>query len=162
MSIANLQQKLHNRQLPIYNFGMPYFDAVAFAEWLNDAFKNSSFKSFSALAEKTKLQRSTISALANAKPQVLTGKASQPKPETVISLAKALNQDVNKALLLAGHAPLNSAIEKPKTVAEFIHRLNEMGFEIQFDADLTILTPDDLQDLIDSIEANLLVKTKKR
>lgn len=116
MSISSLQHNVHNRQSLIYNFGMANYDPVAFAKWLNEAFEKSSFKSFSALADSAKLQRSTVSALVNAKLQTLTGKASQPKPETVISLATVLNEDVDKALLLAGHAPKNSS-EIPKSIA---------------------------------------------
>jgi transcriptional regulator with XRE-family HTH domain len=90
------------------------------------------------------------------------------KKTTIIMIVNAINKlspgykiNLDKALGKAGFAPLSSTLQKPTTVAEFIERLNEMGFAIQFDADLTKLTPDDLQDLIDSIEANLLVKTKK-
>lgn len=101
---------------------MPNFDAVAFAKWLNNSFENSSFKSFSALADAANLQRSTVSALANAKSQTLTGKASQPKPETVIALAKVLDQDIDKALLLAGHAPINEAPTVPKPILEALAR----------------------------------------
>lgn len=109
MSITNLQQNIHNRQLVIYNSNMSNFNAVEFADWLNKAYESSSFKSFSALASAAKLQRSTVSALANAKPQTLTAKASQPKVDTVIALAKALNDDVDKVLHVAGYAPTKSA-----------------------------------------------------
>lgn len=51
---------------------------------------------------------------------------------------------------------------KPQNVAEFMDRLRDMGFEITFDADLRDLGPDDLQDLIDDIEAKLLFKTSRR
>lgn len=88
---------------------MSSFDPDLFADWLTEAFKRSEFKSFSALAEKAKLSRSAVSALANAKKQPLTNKPSQPKAETAISLAKALREDVDKVLLLAGHAPLESS-----------------------------------------------------
>lgn len=119
MSISNLQQNIHNRQLPIYNLDMSNFNPEVFAKWLNKSFEDSNFKTFTALADSAKLQRSTVSALANAKPQTLTSKASQPKPETVIALAKALKQDVDKALLLAGHAPQNSYLPDGLNIMDF-------------------------------------------
>lgn len=84
------------------------YDPNRFAEWLNEAFTNSRFKSFAELADAAKLTRSGVGALMNAKKQPLTGKASQPKPDTVIKLATALNRDIDEALLLAGHAPINN------------------------------------------------------
>lgn len=119
MSIVNLQQNLLNRQYPIYNYSMQNYDADAFADWLNEAYKNSEFKSFAAVADKANLSRSTVSSLAGAKKQALTDKPSQPKAATVIELAKVLNKDVDEALLIAGHAPIGSGLPEPLKVSDF-------------------------------------------
>lgn len=111
----NIQQNIHKRQETTYNFQMPNYDADKFAEWLTSAFENSHFKSFSSLADAAGLTRSTVSSLANARPQSLTNKPSQPSPETVLKLAKALGEDIDQALLLAGHAPQSSPI--PESIA---------------------------------------------
>lgn len=165
MSIANLQQNIHNRQLLIYNRAMSNYDADKFADWLSDSFNQSTFKSFAALADFTGLSRSTVSALAGAKKQPLTDKPSQPKAETVRSLAKALNEDVDKALLLAGHAPERAAPKKPTTVAEFFEVLDDLGLDVQFDGGIKMLETldeDDLQELLDGIVANASAKVKRK
>jgi plasmid maintenance system antidote protein VapI len=162
MSINNLRNNLHYCQETIYICDMSIFDAKRFGEWLKDAFDNSHYKSFAQLAEKVGVTRAYVSNLINAKEQLLTGKASQPNSELVVKLAQALGKDVNEALLLAGHAPIDSKIRKPETPADFIQILDNMGFEIQFDADLSVLTADDLQDLLDMIKANLLVKVERK
>jgi transcriptional regulator with XRE-family HTH domain len=84
---------------------MGNFDAARFAAYLNDAYLRSQFKSHSALATAAGLKRSTVSSLISAKPQSATNKPSQPRAETVIALAQALDLDVDNALLAAGHAP---------------------------------------------------------
>lgn len=89
---------------------MSNFNAESFAKWLEDAFRHSRFKSYSELAEHAGLKRSTVSSLVSAKPQSATGKASQPRTETVISLAKSLGIDIDQALLKAGHAPINDGV----------------------------------------------------
>jgi predicted transcriptional regulator len=124
-----------------------------FGDWLKNRREEAKL-SQDGLADLVGVDRQTIYRLENA--------LSGTKRETVNALAEALRVNKAEALNKAGFAVQeNGIIQKPKSVVEFIERLNEMGFEIQFDADLTKLTPDDLQDLIDSIEANLLVKTRK-
>jgi hypothetical protein len=86
---------------------MANYDADKFADWLTDAFARSTFKSYSALADSVGLSRSTVSALAGAKKQPLTDKPSQPKSDTVVRLANALNENIDKVLGLAGYAPQN-------------------------------------------------------
>jgi transcriptional regulator with XRE-family HTH domain len=106
MSTINLQQSIPKRQAPIYNVGVSTFDPVRFAAWLGRAYENSRFKSHAALGSAADLSRSTVSGYISAKPNS-GGRPSQPEAETVIRLAKALNVDVNEALLAAGWAPLN-------------------------------------------------------
>lgn len=90
---------------------MPEFNAEAFANWLNDAYRESKYKSFSELADDVKLSRTTVNGYAKARPQTVSDKPSRPKRENVIQLATKLNKDVNEALLLAGFAPLSSDSE---------------------------------------------------
>ncbi|MBX3288411.1 MAG: helix-turn-helix domain-containing protein [Acidobacteria bacterium] len=89
-----------------YNFEMT-FDPERFAKALRELWAASPYKTQSALAEAADIQRSSVSAYMNARPQSITGNPSQPTPETVIALAKALNADADYLLLLAGHAPQN-------------------------------------------------------
>src|SRR5262249_38170450 len=133
---------------------MPIFDPERFGRYLENKFRESRYKSHTELATAAGLKRSTVSALIGAKPQTATTKPSQPKADTVIRIAKALNADVDEFLLEAGHAPLNGVVPRPQTVAEFVRLLSEMGFDIQLSAeDLQELEPEDLQDMIDQIEA---------
>lgn len=88
------------------SFSINSFYARQFAEWLERQFRRSGFKSYSELANRAGLQRSTVSSLVSGKPQTATGKASQPKLETVIKLAAALGSDVDESLLIAGYAPI--------------------------------------------------------
>lgn len=90
------------------------------------------------------------------------------KRQTVIDIVEAINDhsvsgykvNLSEALNRAGFSsgyPL-----KPQNVAEFVQRLAEMGFDIQLSAEYENLGPDDLQDLLDDIEAKLLLKTSRR
>jgi transcriptional regulator with XRE-family HTH domain len=106
---------------------------------------------------------------------------SGTKRETVMQLALAIGIDVGEALNKAGYALVDPDgpsfshgvivppfPKKPKNVTEFLERLEEIGFE-QFDfaADeetLAEFTPDDLQELLDRIAAdvNLMIRRKKK
>lgn len=113
------------------------------------------------VAKKVGVSRAYIGALANGTAKTQSG-FYRPKPEIVSKLAEALHIAENDILDALGYAPESSQKGKPQTVSEFVTRLNEMGFvDLQFDAKVDELTPDDLQDVIDMIEANLLVKIKK-
>lgn len=141
---------------------MAIFDAERFGRYLANKFRESRYKSHTELATAAGLKRSTVSALIGAKPQTATNKPSQPKPDTVIRLAKALNADVDEFLLEAGHAPMNGTRPRPQTVGEFVQVLSSMGFDIQLSAeDLQELTPADLQEMIDQIETGLIWRAKK-
>ncbi len=95
---------------------------------------------------------------------------SGAKRQTVIDIVEAINDhsstahrlDLEEALNRAGFASYQGHKQKPQNVAEFVGRLSEMGFDIRFDADYEQLGPDDLQDLLDDIEAKLVVKTQRR
>jgi hypothetical protein len=114
MSINNLQQTRHNRQEIIYIISnMSY--AEAFAEWLETAYQESHFKSYAELSEASGgLSRSTIASLAKAKPQTATNKASRPKRENVIAIAKALGANIDEVLQIAGHSPQNTEFSSSK------------------------------------------------
>lgn len=88
------------------------YDPIEFAAWLSDAFRDSHFKSWQAVAERVGVTRSTLSRFAGAKPQSLTGKAGQPKAELVIKLARLFGRDVDQALMIAGHAPIGQPSEE--------------------------------------------------
>ncbi len=116
MSTNNLQQKRHSRQDIIYN-SFDMYNAEAFANWLENSFRKSSFKSYAEVGEKVGLSRSAIAGFAKAKPQSATNKASRPRRENVIAIAKALEADVDEALLLAGYAPTTDPLP-PELIAE--------------------------------------------
>ena len=111
---------------------MSGYDAEAFAVWLTEAFERSNYKSFSALASRAGLSRSSVSSLANAKKQVLTDKPSQPKAETVVALARALNEDVDNALLLAGYAPESTRNEYERRFSALFSDLQDKETAPQF------------------------------
>ena len=109
MYVDNLQQKIHNCQETIYTSLMSNYDALRFGRFLEEAYRNSPFKSHSELAKAAGMTRSTVSSLISAKPQSATSKPSRPKENTVVQLAETLGIDVDEALLAAGHAPRETA-----------------------------------------------------
>lgn len=88
------------------------YDPVAFGKWLSDVYGKSRFKSWQQVADEVDSSRATLSRYAGVKKQTLTDKPSQPKPDLVIRLAKTFEEDVDKVLKLAGHAPLTQDIEE--------------------------------------------------
>lgn len=115
------------------------FDAVRFAGWLKNAFEVSHYKSLTQLAADVESNKATLSRLINASPQSLTNKPSKPKRELVQRLADKLNQDADKALVLAGYAPASASVSFEIMT----------GVHLQFDrrADLT---PDEVQRALES------------
>lgn len=108
------------------------------------------------LADDSGVTKATISLLEN-------NKITQPRLDNLDSIAKRLKVPKDEMRRRFAEENLeNKASRKPKTVSEFIHTLSELGFDIQFDANLEQLTPEDLQDLLDNIKANLLVKVERR
>lgn len=87
------------------------YDPQEFAEWLTQAYEASPFKSWQAVADRVSTTRSTLSRLAGAKPQSITGKPGQPNAQLVIDLAKLFHQDVDTALIKGGHAPIGRTEE---------------------------------------------------
>lgn len=126
MLVKNLQQNIHNCQEITYSVSMSAYSPENFAEWLDDAFKKSSFKSLAELADKVGLSRATVSSYASARPQTVSNKPSRPKRENVIKIAEALNQEVNRALLITGHAPLSETKPIPKPIIEALAREGEL------------------------------------
>lgn len=124
MSGENLQQKRHYCQELTYTLSMSEYSPENFAKWLNAAFQKSSFKSFAQVADSVNLSRTTVNGYATAKPQSATNKPSRPKRENVIALAKALNKDVDEALILAGHAPLNGTMPFPPEIEEMMKNIS--------------------------------------
>lgn len=162
----NSKKKIYTRNVFSYKISnkVEKFDKEKFAAWMREGFANSKFKTQKELVDAAKSNPATISRLMSGSKQTTTDKASQPTKELVIKLAKLFDKNVDEALILAGHAPTNSNVgKKPETVSEFIQTLSELGFDFHsFDANTDRLTPDDLQDLIDNIKANLIVKVERR
>jgi transcriptional regulator with XRE-family HTH domain len=111
------------------------------------------------LARMVGVSRSYITNMANESAPTRTGQY-EPGPDVVAALARSLQIEESEILrsmdyIQNGHRP------KPQNAAEFAERLADIGFEIQTDFDFERLGPDDLQDVIDMIEANLLGKAKR-
>ncbi len=51
----------------------------------------------------------------------MTGKPSQPDPDLAINLARVFSDDVDKVLLLAGHAPQNVSHSETIKLSENVH-----------------------------------------
>lgn len=101
------------------------YDPDEFAKWLSDAFDESRFKSWQAVADELNKPvrikggtRATLSRYAGAKPQNNTDKPSQPNPEFVIALARLFGKDTNTALAIAGHAPIDNIDTFTADIAE--------------------------------------------
>ncbi len=107
------------------------FDADAFANWFKPCYlqgkKDSRYGSYKELAEKVGSNEATLNRLANAADQSITQKPSQPGKDLVIKLAEFYGADVDKTLVLAGHAPKNgsqfpepivAALSKPGDLSE--------------------------------------------
>lgn len=60
--------------------------------------------------------------------KVLTDKPSQPKRETVVSLAKALNENIDKTLVLAGYAPTNTNLDSHEILDGVMVSFDEKKF----------------------------------
>jgi transcriptional regulator with XRE-family HTH domain len=105
------------------------------------------------IAAETGIHVKTISRIENGAPT---------KRGTVQVLAKSVNASMNNALARAGFLLEAPTPSKPQTVAELVERLNDMGFPIQLDADIDHLGPDDLQDIMEDIEAKILYKARKK
>lgn len=166
MSVSNLQQTRPYCQEIIYNLRVPSFDPHGFASWLQDAFRRSHYKSYSELADQAGLKRSTVSALATAKPQTATGNPSRPKSDTVERLAAALGEDIDNALLLAGHAPRRPmSSRRPETLAEFLEALKELvpeQFNFAIDKEkLKNFSPEEFQELLERIRADIEITLRR-
>lgn len=86
---------------------------------------------------------------------------AQPRFKQLDKIAKALN--ISPDAIRRTFAERTAGLSKPQTPAEFVQRLRDMGFDIIFSAEqLDGLGPEDLQEMIDQIEANLLVKSRRR
>lgn len=152
MSVSNLQQNIHNCQESIYTSVMGNFDAARFAAFLDQAYRQSRFKSHSELATAAGLKRATVSSLISAKPQTATNKPSQPRPETVIGLAKALEIDPDSALLTAGHAPMNQGT------------MHNIGFNatVKFGIDVSAKDQQELADELALAYEVIMTRRKRR
>ena len=91
---------------------------------------------------------------------------SGTKRDTILSIAKQLGADATEGLtLLAGLEPDSNSIKKPTNPAEFFDALDKLGLDIQFDGGRKVLEgmdEDDLQELLDSVVANAVAKSKRK
>jgi transcriptional regulator with XRE-family HTH domain len=141
---------------------MPEFNAKEFGAWLRQ--KREELRlSVTELALRAGLSKQYVSLLERGEKHLLTNKPTQPALDKVERLARVLEVDPAEAREIAGYSAQNVR-DKPHSVAEFAERLQEMGFDFySFSLDETAeLGPDDLQDLIDQIEANILFKTRRK
>lgn len=151
-----------------WNPNFPQFDAAAFSKWLQNAFRKSSFKTITELAEAVASNKATISRLMNGAAQTLTGKPSQPKAALVILLAHVLNADAGEGLYLAGHSVYSIEKEErqPKNLAEFLEALESLGLEqFAFSADKEALqnyTPEDFEELLERIKADVEITIRRK
>lgn len=97
-----------------------------FAEWLTSAYEGSRYKSWRSVAFEIGTSHSTLTRLAGAKPQTLTGKPSQPSADLVITLANFFKKDVNEALRKGGHAPLDDEDDEDSLYAGIENLTPEM------------------------------------
>lgn len=137
------------------------FDAIKFGDWLKNA-RETLRLSVTELANRAVVSKQYVSMLEKANDQLLTNKPTQPSLDKVERIATVLGADIDDARELAGYPRRNDYNSKPQNVSEFVERLAEMGFDIQLSADYEKLGPDDLQDLLDDIEAKLLLKTSRQ
>lgn len=139
------------------------FDAKRFALWLRAAREHARL-STTRLAEMAHISKQYVSLLEKGDDHLLTNKPTQPSLDKVERLAVVLAVDIDDARELAGYPRRNGVNTKPQNVAEFIERLDQMGFDFYgFSAeDAETLTPDDLQDLMDQIETNIMVKVRRK
>jgi transcriptional regulator with XRE-family HTH domain len=144
----------------VVNYGFTSM-SNGFGERLREKLEDAGMRA-AELARRSGVTKQNIGRLLNQTPHSITGALPKAEEETVIKLATALGWDVNEALLAAGYAPRNGTRAKPQNAAEFAQRLADMGFEIQTDFNFEKLGPDDLQDVIDQIEANLLIKARRK
>lgn len=97
--------------------------------------------------------------------KTISGEPTRPKRDSVIAAAKILNQNVNTALEMAGHSPLDED-RKPRTVPELLEAIERLGIEqIIFDGGteaLAKLNEDDLAAILESIRDAFEVSVHRR
>lgn len=96
---------------------------MSFGGWLRLKRKESRLTQ-GELADKVGISTSYVSTLERSQPHGLTNAPPQPAKHVVISLAKALNTDLDEALLAAGYAPISEGNSLSLEVGE--------GVEIRF------------------------------
>ncbi|MEQ1762854.1 MAG: helix-turn-helix transcriptional regulator [Pyrinomonadaceae bacterium] len=105
------------------------------------------------VAKKTLMNVKSISRIENGTPT---------KRETVQLLAMAIDWDMQDALEASGYLERIEGSRKPQNAAEFVKVLSDMGFDIQISADYEKLGPEQLQELIDDIQAKLMFRASRK
>lgn len=116
------------------------------------------------LARRAKKSRGYIGNIIN---QTAPTKSGQYRlmPDTVEDLAKALEVPESDIVNAIGYETGEIVVNKPQNVYEFYERLNEMGLGVKFEGGTKVLQnldADDLQDLLDNIQAVTQVKLNKK
>lgn len=112
------------------------FDAERFAAWMKDGYASSTYKSQINLANVVGSNQASISRWMNAAKQSTTDKATQPPADVVIKLAVEFKRDINEALIIAGHAPLElPQMPAPLELSDFDGLDNQDLLEIKNYAD---------------------------
>lgn len=116
------------------------------------------------LARRAKKSRGYIGNIINQTAPTKTGQY-RLMPDTVEDLAKALEVPEADIVNAIGYETEEVVVTKPKNVAEFYERLNEMGFGMKLEGgkqSLEGLGEDDLQDLLDSVQIATQMKINKK
>lgn len=125
------------------------------------------------LATAAGISKPYVGTIENMRPHTDTGATPKPGRDKIISIVKALNEklpageklNLDKLLMMVGHAPENSFPRKPMNVLELFETLEFLGLDVQFDGGLKTLESldaDDLQELLDGIVANASAKVKRK
>jgi transcriptional regulator with XRE-family HTH domain len=93
------------------------------------------------------------------------------KRSTLLEIVEGINLlstghkvDAERALNMAGFAPVSPSPRKPETVAEFLEAMEQLGighFEFLEDERLRNATPDDFQHMLDTVQQILNIEVNR-
>lgn len=166
--ISEIEEPITPANIEDVAYDPAQINAEAFAKWLSDAYRRSSFKRIRDLARAVDSNPATISRLMNAAPQTLTNKPSKPKLQLVKKLAEALEADEGEGLFYAGHIIYGRPNKKPQNFAELVAALESLGIDMpigEWDIeDAENYTEDDFEELKQRIamDTDITIRRKKK
>lgn len=137
---------------------------MSFGEYLKEKMREKSVRAAD-LARRTGITKQGIGRLLNNVPHPISGAEPKPELETVEKIAKALDLNIDEARLAAGFAPTNTTPPKPRTLAELLSRLEELGVShIEFfdPSQYADASPEALQDALDAVTIAISLTLNKR